>query len=330
MLLKSKLIFCAVLFFLLSSAIASDLDKDIQDASDPAGLPRLKGSVIVGYEQSNYDLGRFFNGNSDRKQQYTEAEGRRTRVAYLGQQGVSTIQVLRSYQAAFNGLGKVDEKFICKPPSKCLLRPTKTDQITINSLPSYLTSVYYLRSDIDGVYWYGTIETSESLFHVSFYSGIQDNGEPNLKRFHGRPLIFLHIIETSDFSATLEFVTAEHITEKINKTGSVALYGIQFEFNSSTLTNESNTTLSEITKSLSNDPSLSLFVVGHTDNVGDYSYNQQLSAKRAASVRNALINKHGVNSQRLTAVGVGPVAPVASNSTDEGKAKNRRVELVRK
>jgi flagellar motor protein MotB len=328
--LKIRLIFCKILFFYILPVAASDLNKDIQAASDPAGLPRLKGSVIVGYAQSSYDLGRFFNGKSDRNQQNTEAEGKRTRVAYLGNKDDSTIQILRSYQAALNNLGEVEEKYICKPPTRCLLRPRGTDQITINSVPSYLTSVYYSRSDIDAIYWYGTVQTSESLFHVSLYSGIQDDGERNLKRFHGRPLIFLHIIETSDFKTSLEIVTAEHMTEKINQTGSVALYGIQFEFNSATLTTESEATLNEVAKTLSTNHTLSLFVVGHTDNIGDYSYNQNLSSQRAVSVRNALINTYGIDPQRLTAVGVGPVAPVATNATDEGKAKNRRVELVRK
>jgi len=71
-----------------------------------------------------------------------------------------------------------------------------------------------------------------------------------------------------------------------------------------------------------------LYVVGHTDNTGTYEYNLDLSRRRAAAVVEALTRGHGVAAARLKAVGVGPVAPVASNATEEGRAKNRRVELV--
>jgi len=79
---------------------------------------------------------------------------------------------------------------------------------------------------------------------------------------------------------------------------------------------------------MSQNPSLKLHVVGHTDNVGDMATNMKLSQARAAAVVAALTSKHGVAPNRLGAFGAGPYTPVASNATDEGKAKNRRVELV--
>jgi OmpA-OmpF porin, OOP family len=79
---------------------------------------------------------------------------------------------------------------------------------------------------------------------------------------------------------------------------------------------------------MSQNPSLKLHVVGHTDNVGDPAMNVKLSQARAAAVIAALRQNHGVAASRLSAFGAGPYAPVASNKTEEGKAKNRRVELV--
>jgi outer membrane protein OmpA-like peptidoglycan-associated protein len=76
------------------------------------------------------------------------------------------------------------------------------------------------------------------------------------------------------------------------------------------------------------DSSLKVYVVGHTDNAGQFNYNVKLSQERAASVVNALVSRHGINAARLTPFGCGPVSPVASNKTEEGKARNRRVELV--
>lgn len=73
---------------------------------------------------------------------------------------------------------------------------------------------------------------------------------------------------------------------------------------------------------------LKLFVVGHTDSAGGFESNMRLSRDRAAAVAQSLVSNHGIAATRLTAHGVGPLAPVANNGTDEGKAKNRRVELV--
>ena len=88
-------------------------------------------------------------------------------------------------------------------------------------------------------------------------------------------------------------------------------------------------TLKEITKLLKQDPNLNLYVVGHTDNVGKIDYNMQLSSARAEAVVKALITKYGVSRSRLDPHGVGPLAPVASNETEDGRALNRRVELVK-
>jgi outer membrane protein OmpA-like peptidoglycan-associated protein len=111
-------------------------------------------------------------------------------------------------------------------------------------------------------------------------------------------------------------------------TGSVAIYGIYFDTAKSDLKPESEPSVAEIAKLLKENPSLKVFIVGHTDMVGDPAANVRLSQARAQSVITALVSKHGISAARLTPFGNGPYAPVASNKTDEGRAKNRRVELV--
>lgn len=81
-------------------------------------------------------------------------------------------------------------------------------------------------------------------------------------------------------------------------------------------------------KMLKADANLKIYLVGHTDNAGQFAYNVKLPQDRAASVVNALVVKNGIAAARLTPFGAGPTSPVASNKTDDGKAKNRRVELV--
>jgi len=123
---------------------------------------------------------------------------------------------------------------------------------------------------------------------------------------------------------------AKSLAADINSTGHVSVYGIHFDFNKATVKPESELTLKEIAKLLKQNPGLSLYVVGHTDSVGKIDYNMQLSKERAEAVVQTLVEKYGVSQNRLDAHGVGPLVPVASNETEEGRALNRRVELVKK
>lgn len=91
---------------------------------------------------------------------------------------------------------------------------------------------------------------------------------------------------------------------------------------------ESAPQIAEIAKLLKGAPKLSVLVVGHTDTQGALDVNRALSERRAAAVVAALTGEHGIEKARLVAVGVGPAAPVATNRTEDGRARNRRVEIV--
>ena len=121
---------------------------------------------------------------------------------------------------------------------------------------------------------------------------------------------------------------AKFLADGIGTTGHVAIYGIYFDFNKSDVKPESEPSLNEIAKLLTGNPNLKVFIVGHTDNVGGVDYNMKLSQARADAVVKVLTIKYKINLQRLKAYGVGQLAPVAPNKTEEGRAKNRRVELV--
>lgn len=121
---------------------------------------------------------------------------------------------------------------------------------------------------------------------------------------------------------------AASMAREIGNTGRVAVYGIYFDFDKSDLKQESKPTLDEIAKLLTQNPQIKLYVVGHTDAVGDVSYNMTLSQARAEAVVKALVTGYKIDAGRLAPYGVGPLCPVATNTTDEGRAKNRRVELV--
>jgi OOP family OmpA-OmpF porin len=122
---------------------------------------------------------------------------------------------------------------------------------------------------------------------------------------------------------------SEAMGNDIKSTGHVAIYGIYFDSGKTEIKPESDQAIEQISKLLLNDTSLKLYVVGHTDNVGTIEANMKLSKDRADAVVNSLITKYGIPAIRLKAYGVASLSPVASNDTEEGKAKNRRVELVK-
>jgi OmpA-OmpF porin, OOP family len=115
----------------------------------------------------------------------------------------------------------------------------------------------------------------------------------------------------------------------IRATGHTAIYGIYFDSGKSDIKPESAQAIGEIAKLLKGDPTLKVFVVGHTDITGGVDSNLKLSQDRAQAVMQALIHTHGIDAARLKPFGNGPFAPVATNDTEEGRAKNRRVELVK-
>jgi OOP family OmpA-OmpF porin len=115
----------------------------------------------------------------------------------------------------------------------------------------------------------------------------------------------------------------------ITTSGHVSVYGIYFDTGKSDIKPESDAAISEISKLLKNSSALKVYIVGHTDNVGSFDSNMKLSKDRAEAVVKVLTGKHGIAATRLKPYGVASLAPVTSNDAEEGKAKNRRVELVK-
>ena len=122
---------------------------------------------------------------------------------------------------------------------------------------------------------------------------------------------------------------AEAMGNDINATGHVSIYGIYFDTGKSEIKPESDAAIAEIAKLLTSNAALKLYVVGHTDNVGSFDANTKLSKDRADAVAKVLSAKHAISAERLKPHGVASLSPVTSNDTEDGRAKNRRVELVK-
>jgi OOP family OmpA-OmpF porin len=115
----------------------------------------------------------------------------------------------------------------------------------------------------------------------------------------------------------------------LTATGRAEVYGIYFDFSKATIRPESEPVLREIGEVMTKNPAWKLSVEGHTDNIGGAASNQDLSTRRAAAVRQALVDRYHVAAGRLTPAGFGASRPKETNDTLEGRARNRRVELVR-
>lgn len=306
--------------------------EDMNGSRDHPEIPRIEGFYIVGYAFSDYDEGVFIDhvkeGNGNRVE-ITEltVEGERTRIVYVAPSNLSNIGIRRNYQEALAALGNVTEHFSCRNEScprnlgDAFIWPEgRRIPTPLNASNFYYSTNYYQNQS----YWHATVEGSDSNYQVSVYSA-----ERPSSKWKGQHFVHLEIVESSAFESALKFVNAEDMNQQIASQGRVALYGIQFDFDSAKPTPESSSTIGEIAKALADDSDLTLYVVGHTDNEGSLQYNRNLSSQRAGSVVERLVSLHGVDSGRLESIGVGPVAPVASNDSEEGRALNRRVELVK-
>ncbi len=139
----------------------------------------------------------------------------------------------------------------------------------------------------------------------------------------------LTVVEEAALKQDVEF-NAGQLAEELKSKGSVALHNILFDTGKATIKPESAAALSVISDVLKADPSLKLEIQGHTDNVGGAAANLKLSQDRAAAVKSYLVRTFAIAADRLTTTGFGDTKAIAPNTSEEGRARNRRVELVKK
>ncbi len=154
----------------------------------------------------------------------------------------------------------------------------------------------------------------------------QGNSYVIFAHIYGQRIKFPNILTIQNYGTDIELemdlqVVMDTIYKEI-----LVLPDIHFEFDKAIIKPESYPILDSIARWLLSNPSMIVEIAGHTDNIGSAEYNLKLSQRRAEAVRQYLINK-GVPPERIYARGYGETQPIADNSTEEGRAKNRRVEL---
>lgn len=340
-------------------ADAVEPTKDIPSAKDNPLIKRYEGSLIVSYERKAFTdftiplskIERDKDGERDsahnnyifRPTKQLDVEGAKTRLVYLAPQDRSPLEVLRNYQDEAEAAGG-EVLFQCKGSEGCggdatrassggggdmSFMMTLLDQNEIKDA-SFSNGECALTSQItDQRYLAAKLPTTDGDAHlVVFTYQIKDGGN-FCKTFNGRTFALVQIIEPKARDRKMVAVKAEEMAKSIDQTGRVALYGIFFDTDKADLKPTSDPTLAEIANLLKSNPKLAVLIVGHTDNQGGFDYNIDLSRRRADAVVKALAAAYKVDPKRMKAAGAGMIAPAAPNDAEDGRAKNRRVEVVK-
>lgn len=302
--------------------------QDISGSSDHPILSRYPGSEIKFYRQKEYNELKFATAVKESVAgELIEANGKHTSILYKGPEGRSIIEVFRNYEKAIQEAGG-EILFSCSG----IYAPGGCDDYTKYYGYKFFSSVYKPRRN--GTDQYNYLEGGDE--NQAYLTAKFDQGQTITYveigitgKFLGHPMsINLEVVEISKMEAGL--ITAESIKEQLDKYGKVQIYTIFFATNSHTIEEKSEPALNAISDFLKKYPDEKIYIVGHTDDTGDFSHNMELSEKRAGSVIAALKEKMPNSGPRLKAAGVGPLSPEATNTTEEGRSANRRVELVRR
>lgn len=313
-------------------AYAAMPEKDTAKGQDHSLVSRFQGAKLVGYGLKEFDEVTLVAGKrtEDKSGKYVnnllKLEGKYTRIAYVYPPERSSLEVMRNYQAALEKAG-LKQLFSCAR-EECgkgfgsYLLENRLGNNFIQGGESGSAPFNYGRDDNRYLLAKGTLSNG-TLVHAAVYvvSPVQDkNGGVYVEVVEAKAM------ETGKVSATLN---ASDMAKGIEADGKVAIYGVYFDTDKADLKPESKASLAEMAKLLQKDPALKVHIVGHTDNQGTLARNLDLSQKRAEAVIKALTTEYKIDAKRLSAKGIASYAPVASNSNDAGREKNRRVELVK-
>lgn len=309
----SSMLSCVLL--LSFACMAHAADGDIPGAKDPPGIgQRFEGARIVHYHQEAFDshtmpTGKAIGGRKLAKS--LELEGRVTEVRYEISAERTTLEVMRNYIDAFKAKG-FETLYACADVDCGGREFNLTAGPRTGGFQEVPKGQRYLAARKGDLY--------ASVYVVKNYSA----GGKARDRVYAQ----VFTVETRPMDTKLVTVDAAAMEKAIDATGHIAVYGIQFDTDKDVPLPSSKASIGEIAKLLTANPKLRLHVVGHTDGQGKHDYNLGLSKRRAQSVVNMLVREHGIAAERLLASGVASLAPVASNDSEDGRAKNRRVEIV--
>jgi outer membrane protein OmpA-like peptidoglycan-associated protein len=294
-----KIVLTSVLCLMAGPALAQE---DYENCKDHPLFSRMPNHYIYGCKHSQFEMRRFPVGPMDKegKAKLREVEGEFWFLDYVLKEGAtpaSGLQIQRNFQNAAKRAGGTVE----------------------GSYPEWCT--FYLDESFSG---------GPSCTNYGTTLKLNKGGKDywvfvNAAGAGGGPGYRLFILAVGQMQ---QDVSVNELVDKLNKEGFLTLY-VNFDTGKATIKPDSAKTLDDAAAVLKAASTLKIEVGGHTDNVGTPQANEKLSADRAKAVMDALV-KRGIAANRLTAKGYGQSAPIADNRSEDGRAKNRRVELVKK
>lgn len=350
-LISGLLVLCAQILL----ADASIPSADIKGAKDVSYIGRYDGSKIVAFQHKRFD--RFIlplsalkrveekrdshNNNFFSPEKKKILEGENTRLVYLLPAERTPLEVLRNYEDEITAKGgKIlfqCEKGECGGDagrscaggggdmSLSMFMQHEEDVLTYNK--PFSNGYCALLSRINDQHYFSA-ELPEENAYVSVLTYMVSN-HSSCKAFDGRTVAVVDVVKMKKREQKMVVIKADEMSKKIDAEGKIALYGIYFDTDKAVIKDKSVATMDEIAKMLKQNPKEKILIVGHTDTEGTFEYNQKLSDKRAKAVVQMLVEKYGISLKRLHAAGASYACPAASNSTEEGREKNRRVVLVK-
>ncbi len=299
----------AALSLVVCSSVAFAADDDVTGSADYPGVGRFEGSVITRYDENNFDEYWLATGpvGADRDGEGRHLEGRVVRIAYNAGTNPSVLEVARNLERQLEA-GGYDLLYTCET-DECGgydFRYYGTEVLPIPAMSVNLDNFRYIAATKPG-----NPETSVAILVTI------NNGR-----------ILYQVIAVENGAMENRMVDASQMKTALDDTGKIALYGIHFDTDETAIKPGSRPALDQIAKLMKDNSGLEILVVGHTDTQGSLDYNMDLSTRRAQAIVQELSGAYGISANRMTPAGVAFLAPVANNATAEGRAENRRVELV--
>jgi OmpA-OmpF porin, OOP family len=288
------------------------LAQDEKGSVDAPVISRYEGSRIYRQGVKAFDERAFLTRDASGKKTGVSVKGKRVWTVYVGMKGRSGLEVFRNYQRALATAG--------------------------------FRTVYTCSRQACGGFFYDAIGDLRSEFLIYGNTDITDNhylvasragpGGTEYVRVAARDgsdaVVLFDIVQPAAMEQKVSVLSATDITTDLNRQGKALLYAIIFDFDSAVIKPGSKPQMDQLAAYLRSAPGVKVFIVGHTDGKGTVEYNSNLSRQRASAVVTSLVADYGIASARLSAHGVGQLAPVGSNETDDGRARNRRVEIVKR
>lgn len=329
-----------------SPELQAVMTRDLARASDHPFTGRYGGSILLAQSIKAFDEIRLPSGaatgetfdNNKKFSSMVTAQGKVTRSIYMTPTGRSSLEVATNYidAVAAKGFAPVFQcsgdacgksfgvlKYNWNDPAAKVTGQNfgQLRDLMVNAAFDALTDPRYAlfkKTDANG-------DT-----YVAIYAGLNRGTSFGTysDAWRDKVGVLVEVVEPRAMDRSMVVVSAADIGNKVASEGRAVFYGIQFDFDKADIKPESAPQLAEMAKFFSANPQSRVFIIGHTDNKGALDYNLSLSNRRADAVVKALAAQYRIDPKRMTPRGLGPLAPVATNRTDDGQAQNRRVEMV--